>query len=83
MHMCKIYLLFFLACGQVQMDIRSWYKHLLIGADEYDVPIFGKVVTICTVNRNVSDVIFVLSQLHTVEFIAHYQSYEVSPVLKR
>mgnify|MGYP002803833386 FL=1 len=56
---------------------------LQIGADEYDVPIFGKVVTICMVNRNVSDVIFVLSLLHTVEFNAHYQSYEVSPVLRR
>jgi hypothetical protein len=41
------------------------------------------VVKICTVNRNISDIIFVLSQLHTVEFNAHYQSYEVSPALRR
>lgn len=51
---------------------------LQIGSDEYDVPVFGKVVKICTINWNISDVIFLLSQLHTIEFNAHYQSYEVS-----
>ena len=86
--MSKIYLLFFLhVCRYKWVSVHGTkYKVgciLLIGADEYDIPIFGKVVTICTVNRNVSDVIFVLSQLHSVEFNAHYQSYEVSPVLRR
>ena len=46
------------------------------GFDEYDNPTFGKVINICAVNNNISDILFV--KLITIDFSTHYQSFEVA-----
>ena len=47
----------------------------------YDNPVLGQVWKICVVNRNFNDIIFVLSELNTVNFSSHYQSFEVETML--
>ena len=51
---------------------------LNIGCDEHDNPTFGKVIKMCVVNKNISDIIFVISKLNTTDFSEHYQSFEVA-----
>ena len=50
---------------------------LNIGCDEFDNPTFGKVIKICVVNKNIRDILFVVSKLNTIDFSTHYQSFEV------
>lgn len=56
---------------------------LEIGTDEYDNPIFGQVLKICAVNKNINDILFVVSKLDTGDFSGYYQSFEVKSTLPR
>lgn len=54
-----------------------------IGYHEDEFPALYQIKKICIINKDVSKIMFIVSELQSVQFCEHYQCYEVSNPVRR